>query len=149
MVPTVESGFAQLETKLTSILEKIDSLNLEEAVDQIARAAEETAITVSEAKGTLTQIEEAVAAAKSTLEDPAFRQLPADLRKSLATLDSSLSSVGPEGAIQGDLLRTLDELRASLRSFRSLTDAIDEKPNSLFFGKESSGNPRPRAAGKR
>ncbi len=149
VVPTVESGLVQLEAKLTSILDKIDSLNLEEAVDQIARAADETANTVAEAKGTLTQIEEAVAAAKSTLEDPAFRQLPADLRKSLATLDSSLSSVGPEGAIQGDLLRTLDELRASLRAFRSLTDAIDEKPNSLLFGKESSGNPRPRAAGKR
>ena len=42
-------------------------------------------------------------------------------------------------------LRTLDELRASLRSIKSLSNTIDEKPSSLLFGKDSSGNPTPRA----
>ena len=53
-------------------------------------------------------------------------------------------------ADQHHLLRTLDELRASLRSIKSLSTTIDEKPTSLLFGKDSSGNPTPRAPrGKR
>ncbi|MBC7980056.1 MAG: intermembrane transport protein PqiB [Armatimonadetes bacterium] len=149
VVPTMPSGFAQLEVKLASILDKIDALPLEDAVTQITAAAEESAKTISEAKLALKEIEEAAAAAKTTLEDPAFRELPANLRKTLASLDKSVSSIGPDGAIQGDLLRTLDELRGSLRSIKSLTNTLQEKPNSLLFGKDAPGNPKPKAAGKR
>lgn len=149
VVPTLASGFAQLEVKLASILDKIDALPIDETVEQINAAAKETAITVSEAKLALKQIEEAAAAARETMENPEFKQLPADLRKSLATLDQSVSSIGPDGAIQGDLLRTLDELRSAMRSMESLSDTIKEKPNSLLFGKEESKNPIPRAAGRR
>ncbi len=86
------------------------------------------------------------------LDSAEFTQLPADLRASLAafeklsaTFDKSIASYGPEGPVQGDMLRTLDELRAALRNLSSLTQAIDEKPNSLLFGREGSGNPIPKA----
>ena len=149
VVPTLSSGFAQLEVKLASILEKIDALPLEETVEQITAAAKETAVTVSEAKLALKQIEEAAAAARETMDNPAFKQLPADLRKSLAALEKSVESMGPDGSIQGDLLRTLDEFRSAMRSMESLSDTIKEKPNSIFFGKEESKDPKPRAAGRR
>jgi paraquat-inducible protein B len=60
-------------------------------------------------------------------------------------LQKSVASVGPDGAVQGDLLRTLDELRAALRSLKAVTTTVDEKPNSLLFGRDSSGNPIPKA----
>lgn len=148
-VPTLQSGFAQLEVKLASILDKIDALPLDETVEQITRAAEETAKTVAEAKAAVKEIELAAAAARETMNDPEFRQLPADLRKSLAELEKSLASIGPDGTMQGDLLRTLDEFRSSMRSIEALSDTIKEKPNSLLFGKEESRDPRPRAAGIR
>ena len=48
------------------------------------------------------------------------------------------------------MLRTLEELRASLRSMKSLMNTIDDKPNSLLLGRDSSGNPIPQAPkGKR
>jgi paraquat-inducible protein B len=75
---------------------------------------------------------------------PGVPRTAADLRKTLAELRVSVASMGPDGAVQGDLLRTLDELRASLRSLKSMTTTIDEKPNSLIFGRESSGNPNPK-----
>lgn len=149
VVPTLPSGFAQLEVKLASILDKIDALPLDETVEQITAAAKETAITVSEAKLALKQIEEAAGAARETMDSPEFKQLPADLRNSLAALDKSVTSMGPDGAIQGDLLRTLDELRSAMRAMEALSDTIKEKPNSLLFGKEESRDPRPRAAGRR
>jgi paraquat-inducible protein B len=129
--PTVSTGFAQLETKLTAILDKIQAMPLEE--------------TMAESRAALKEIEATAAAARKTLEDPGFRELPADLRETIGDLRKSVASVGPDGAVQGDLLRTLDELRASLRSLKAVSTTIDEKPNSLLFGRESSGNPEPKA----
>lgn len=144
-IPTVSSGFAQLEGKLTAILDKIQSLPIEKTMTDIAAAAAEAKTTIAESRTTLKEIETTAIAARKTLEDPAFRELPGDLRKSIAALEKSIASVGPEGAIQGDLLRTLDELRASLRSLKAVSTTIDEKPNSILFGRESSGNPTPKA----
>lgn len=144
-IPTVSSGFAQLEAKLTAILDKVQALPIDKTMADIAAAAEEAKITIAESRATLKEIEATAAAARKTLENPEFRELPADLRKSIAELQKSVASVGPDGAVQGDLLRTLDELRASLRSLKAVTTTIDEKPNSILFGRESSGNPTPKA----
>jgi paraquat-inducible protein B len=46
-------------------------------------------------------------------------------------------------------LRTMEELRAALRAMQSLATSIDDKPNSLLFGRESSGNPIPKAPKRR
>jgi len=137
-LPTVSSGLAQLEAKITAILDKIQALPLDDTMRKFSAAAESS-------QATLKEIEVTAAAARQTLEDPAFRELPSDIRQTLSELQKSVSSVGPDGAIQGDLLRTLDELRASLRSIKSMTQTIDEKPNSLLFGRDSSGNPIPKA----
>ncbi|MDP4625300.1 MAG: intermembrane transport protein PqiB [Akkermansiaceae bacterium] len=142
LLPTLVSGLAQIEVKLASIMETIDALPLEETVTNISTAAEES-------KKALAQIEGAAAAARETMENPEFKALPADVRASLAALDKSVTSMGPDGNIQGDLLRTLDELRNAIRSMESMTDTIKDDPNSLLFGKDDSVNPRPKAAGRR
>jgi paraquat-inducible protein B len=117
-IPTVSSGLAQLEAKLTAILDKVQALPLEDTMKKIAR---------------------------KTLDSEEFARLPADLRNTIGALEKSVSSVGPDGAIQGDLLRTLDELRAALRSIKGVTNTLEEKPNSLIFGKDKSGNSIPKA----
>ena len=145
VMPTISSGFAQLEAKVTAILDKVQALPLDDTMKKISAAAEEATTTVAEARGALKEIETTAAAARETLEDPQFRKLPGDLRATLEALEKSVASVGPDGAVQGDLLRTLDELRAALRTMKSLANSIDEKPNSLIFGRENSGNPVPKA----
>jgi len=143
-VPTISSGFAQLEAKLTSILDAVDK-----ATADIAATAREAKTTIADAREPLNralkEIEATAAAARKTLEDPNFRDLPADLKKSVAELEKSIASLGPDSAMQGDLLRALDELRATLRSFKNTSETIGDKPNSLLFDKESSGNPKPKA----
>lgn len=149
-VPTVSSGFAQLEAKITAFIDKYQAVDVDGAVDQIKAAAKEAETLLAESRTAIDDIKATVAAARKTMEDPEFKNLPADLRKAVASLDKSLESVGPEGAIQGDLLRTLDELRASLRAIKGVSDTVNEHPNSLLFGRDSSGNPVPKApSGKR
>lgn len=137
-IPTVSSGFAQLEAKLTAFLDKFQDLPLDDTIKKIGVAA-------SDAAAALKEIEQTAASARKTLDSPEFASLPKDLRATLTALEASVASVGPDGALQGDMLRTLDELRSSLRALKSLTTAIDEKPNSILFGREGSGNPIPKA----
>lgn len=144
-IPTISSGFAQLEVKLGAILDKIQALPLDETMGKIGRAADEAATTVADARAALKEIEETAASARRTLDSPEFTRLPDDLRVTLGSLEKSLASVGPDGAMQGDMLRTLDELRSTLRALTTMTKAIEEKPNSLIFGRDSSGNPVPKA----
>jgi paraquat-inducible protein B len=145
ILPTVSSGLAQLEAKVTAILDKFQALPIDKTMNDIASAAQEAKTTIADARATLKDFEATSTAARAILEDPQFKELPADLRKTLEKLQTLATSVGPDGAVQGDLLRTLDELRASLRAIKSATTTIDEKPNSLIFGRDSSGNPKPKA----
>lgn len=127
-IPTVASGLAQL----TALLDKIQNLPMDDTMRKIGGAAD----TLADSRATLNEIKEAAAE---------YKKLPKDLGKTLAALEKSVASVGPDSAMQGDMLRTLDELRASLRSLKAMTTAIDEKPNSILFGRDSSGNPIPKA----
>lgn len=145
VLPTVAAGFAQLEEKLTVIMNKLDALPLEETMTSIGKAADEAANTVAAARTTMDELNTAVAAARKILDNPEMQAIPADLRETLTKLQQTVASIGPDGAVQGDLLRTLDELRGSLRSIKSLSTTIDEEPNSVIWGKNSSGNPTPRA----
>lgn len=149
-VPTVSSGFAQLEAKITAFIDKYQAVDVDGTVNQIKAAAKEAETLLAESRTAIDDIKATVAAARRTMEDPEFKNLPADLRKAVASLDKAVESVGPDGAVQGDLLRTLDELRASLRAIKGVSDTVNEHPNSLLFGRDSSGNPVPKApAGKR
>ncbi len=141
-IPTVPAGLEKLENTLANILAKIEALPMDETMQKLGTAADD-------ASAALKEIQTASAAARKTLESPEFSNLPKDLRTALGSVEKSVASVGPDGTIQGDLLRTLDELRAALRSFKSMTNEIDEKPNSLLFGKDSSPNMIPKAPKRR
>jgi paraquat-inducible protein B len=141
-IPTVLSG---LQHQLTTALTKFQNLPVEETLKKFDAATTQITVTLEEIKST-------AAAARKLLDSDEVAQLPGDLRASLAkfdklatSLDQAVASYGPQGPVQGDVLRTLDELRASLRSFKSLTTTINEKPNSLLFDSDSSGNTTPKA----
>ncbi|QJE98108.1 intermembrane transport protein PqiB [Luteolibacter luteus] len=148
VIPTQSSGLAQLEDKINSILAKLERLPLEETLDKFGNAADEIAITVKDARGAIDEAEAALAQAKKLLARDETQNLTAELEATLKEVRGSVESLGPNGAMQGDLARTLDELRAALRAFKTLSDSIEEKPNSLLFGRDSSGNAQPKAKKK-
>jgi len=144
-LPTISGGLDQLQTTVVEIAKKI------------GKTADEIALTAADGRKSMVEINETLIATRKVIASADVANISADLRASLAsfdklsaTFDKSISSYGPEGPIQGDMLRTLEELRASLRTMKSLMNTIDEKPNSLLFGRDSSGNPIPQAPkGKR
>lgn len=144
VIPTRSSGFAMIETKLTSILDKIDALPLDQTLASFDKAAGEAATTLAESRTTITKLNNAIDQINKLVGSEDTQNLPRELTQTLAELKDSVESLGPGGAVQGDLRRTLDELRSALRAFENLSNTIDEKPNSLLFGRESSGDPIPK-----
>lgn len=138
IMPTQSSGLVQLEAKVNAILAKLEALPLEEMMGKFGKTADELTKTVAEARG-------AMDAAHKLLASEKTQNLTAEMDATLKQLRTSIKSLGPEGSMQGDLQRTLDELRAALRAFKTLSDGVAEKPNSLIFGRKDTGNPVPRA----
>jgi paraquat-inducible protein B len=145
VIPTESSGLARLQDKVNAILTKLEALPLEGTLTKFGSAADEIALTVKDLRGTLDEADATLAEARKILASDATQGLAAELGETLKQVRSSVESLGPDGAVQGDLGRTLDELRAALRSFKTLSDTIEDKPNSLLFGREGSGDPTPRA----
>ncbi len=141
-IPTVPGG---LENMIQAALERFQNLPLEETLRKFGTTADQ-------ATATMVEFKDAAASIKKFTDSEAFAKLPGDLHASLAkidklasSLDKSVTSYGPDGPVQGDMLRTLDEFRGWLRSVKSLTTTINEKPNSLLFDSDSSGNSIPKA----
>jgi len=148
IIPTKSGGLEQLQDKVEAILAKLEALPLEGTLNKFGNAADEIAITVKDLRSTLDQAEGALAEAKKLLARDETQNITKELEATLKQVRSSVESLGPTGAVQGDLSRTLDELRAALRAFKTLSDSIEEKPNSLLFGRDSSGSKEPKGKKK-
>lgn len=145
IIPTQPGG---LQGRVEAILAKIEALPLEGTLNKFGTAADEISITVKDLRSTLDEAEGALAEAKKLLARDETQNITKELEATLKQVRSSVESLGPTGAVQGDLSRTLDELRSALRAFKTLSDSIEEKPNSLLFGRDSSGTKEPKGKKK-
>ena len=159
VLPTVHTGLENLQDQVSSLLEKFNQLNIEElltkvgntsdeatrALDNVNRAMVSSKGIVADAQTTLKGISEAVKSLNAILISKDTKGISSDLSKTLAQINKSLEPLSNEGNIYGDLRRTMDELRAAIRSINVMTTEIADKPNSLLFGKDPNTKKIPRA----
>ena len=155
VIPTTETGLARIE----AVIEKINNLEIEPLLAKFTEAAEEAAITmkgiqesiegaddvIAETKLTMEQTTEMMTALNAIMNDPDTKALPEEIRTSLAEIKKGIQPFTENGAVYGDLLRTMDELRNVSRSIDRMSTEISDKPNSLLFGKDPSSDKIPRA----
>ena len=145
VLPTIESGFQQVETKLVAVLDKLEKLQVEGPLADIGEAAQEAGAALRNTEKTLMEAKDALAAIRSVVEDDEFMKLPGEIRTTLVDMQKALEGVGPDSRAYGDLRRTMDELRSAARSIERVADGIEEKPNSLIFGRGKGREAIPRA----
>lgn len=145
VLPTIESGFQQVETKLVAVLEKLENLQVEGPLAEIGDVAKEAGEAMKRTEETLLEAKNALSAIRAVVEDDEFLKLPGEVRRTLVDMQKTLEGIGPDSRAYGDLRRTLDELRSTARSIERVADSIDQKPNSLIFGKGRNSNAVPRA----
>jgi paraquat-inducible protein B len=159
VLPTVHTGLESIQDQVTALLEKFNNLKIEELVTKVGQTSDEATEALSnvnlalvsskgvvaDAQNTLKDISEAVKSLNGILAANDTKALSGDLRDTLASVNKSLEPLSNDGNIYGDLRRTMDELRSSIRSIERMTTEIADKPNSLIFGKTPNSKKIPRA----
>ncbi len=132
-LPVVPSTVPELEAKITSILAKIDKMQL----DAIGADARKMIGTLNQ---TLKDANKAVNHLDSDVT-PELRKTLEEVRRATASADrccknTDATLVGKDAPGQQELRDTLQELARAARSLRVLTDYLEQHPEALIRGKE-------------
>jgi paraquat-inducible protein B len=159
VLPTENTGLESIQDQITSLLDKFNQLEIETLITKVGETSDEATRVlenvnhamvsskgvVADAQTTLQEISSAVKSLNAILISEDTKSLSTDLRKTLVRINKSLEPLSNDGAVYGDLRRTMDELRAAIRSIDRMTTEIGDKPNSLLFGKDTNTKKIPRA----
>ncbi len=137
--PSTSSGLTQLENQVSEFLTTLNTLPLKDISDKLDRnlAASEAA---------LKQLSDAASQLQGLLDDPATRQLPANLSATLQQLQQTLGGLAPGSKGYRSLSDTLNRLDQLVREAEPLVRTLREHPNALIFDQERPKDPIPRAA---
>jgi paraquat-inducible protein B len=131
-IPTLPGGFADIEAKLTSILAKIDKMQLDAIGTDTRKTLETLNKTLKDVNTAVNRLNaEVTPELKKVLEEVRRATVSADqvLRNTDATL------VGKDAPGQQELRDALQEVARAARSLRVLTDYLERHPDALIRGK--------------
>jgi paraquat-inducible protein B len=117
-LPVMPGGLQELESKITSILAKIDKMPLDAIGEDLKKLLETTDRTIKRLD------EEITPELKASLEE---------LRRVLENTDATL--VGKDAPAQQELREALQEIARAARAFRVLSEYLDRNPDALIRGK--------------
>ncbi|MFW3613355.1 intermembrane transport protein PqiB [Billgrantia antri] len=136
--PTTSTGFAQIESQVTALLEKLNALEIEPLLAGLERN-----LTASEAM--LGEVRELSASVQGMLDDPGTRNLPANLNASLEALRETLEGLSPDSSAYRELTGAAERLERTLRDLQPVTRTLNENPRALLFDSLDAEDPIPRA----
>lgn len=133
-LPTSESEYSQIARQLTSIVERFQTIPVEEIGADLHG-------TLKELRGVVTQLNKAnlasgAAEVLSNLEK-ASDGLDGTVTQLEQTLRSVDQTVSPDSALSHTLIEALDDISDAAKSMEQLTDELYRYPNALLRGKEA------------
>jgi paraquat-inducible protein B len=156
-IPTVQTDLAQLQERLTKVLDKFDKIDFQALVVSITDAANsiktltgspELKATLESLKGTVANLNQAVISARALLNNANAKVGPliADIRESSdeanktmketrAALVSLQQTLDPDAPLAVHLNRTLDSLDETSQSLGEFTDYLQRNPSVLIRGR--------------
>jgi paraquat-inducible protein B len=143
--PTVSGKLEALTDGIARILSKLEKLPLEEIGSNLeqASAGASSLINSAELQRALRSLDSAARRLDSlllTVDAKAgtmlttVTQASRDTQRLVESLDAAASGSGPLG---GQLVRTLEELQAAIRSIRNMADYLERHPEALLKGKSA------------
>ena len=156
-IPTVQTDLAQLQERLTKVLDKFDKIDFQALVVSITDAANsiktltgspELKATLESLKGTVANLNQAVISTRTLLNNANAKVGPliADIRESSdeanktmketrAALVSLQQTLDPDAPLAVHLNRTLDSLDETSQSLGEFTDYLQRNPSVLIRGR--------------
>jgi paraquat-inducible protein B len=136
--PITSAGFAQIESQVTSLLTKLNELEIEPLLAGLDRN-----LATSEAM--LNEVRELSTSLQSMLDDPGTRSLPSNLNATLVALQETLEGMSPDSSAYRELSGAAERLERMMRDLQPVTRTLNENPRALLFDSLDTEDPQPRA----
>ena len=131
-LPVVPGGAADIESKLDSILTKLDNMPIDAIGADLRKALATLDETLKDANRLVKQVDaDTVPELKTTLVE--LRRMMATADRVLKDTDTAL--LGKDAPAQQGLRDALEEVTRAARSVRLLTDELERHPEALIRGK--------------
>ncbi len=129
VVPTIAGSFEQLQESLIKIIGHIEKVPFDQIGSDLRQVLQTTQSTLQQIGG--------LAGKLNRETTPQLQATFTELQKTLIDLQRTL---GKDSPLKYTTQKTLEELTQTLRSLRDLVDTLENRPQSIIFGKEKRSN---------
>lgn len=136
--PTTSGSFAQIEQKVSSLLDKLNNLKIEPVLETLNS-------TLASTQQTMSKVNDIASSVDGLLADPATGQLPANINNTMRQLRDTLQGFSPDSQGYNELTQTLSRLEKLMRDIQPVVRTLNDQPNALIFDKKITTDPQPRA----
>lgn len=126
VMPTSSGGLAQIENKVTALLDKLNSLPLETTVQNANKVTADADKLMNELRQLTKQVQQIAGS-------PEAQRLPQNIQQTLNSMQNTLDGLSPQSPAYQELNRSIQNLNQLLREARPVVRTINEKPSSLVF----------------
>ncbi len=129
VIPFADDGVDSILNKTNALLSKLNSLPLEDIIENTNTAVNSANTAIETATDTLASIKGLMTSIERTLDEA----------------QSTLQTIQPESEVHDRLLKNLDELQRTLMVLQPVLSDIKQKPNALVFGQALPEDKTPKA----
>lgn len=138
VMPTTSTGLAQIEQKVSNLLDKLNQLEVEPILTSMDRTLESSETMLNEIRDLTSSIQTLVNASET-------QEIPANINQTLAEIRTTLQGLSPDSSAYQEMTGTLQRLEKLLRDIQPVARTLSEQPNALIFDRRNSSDPLPRA----
>ncbi|WP_438969797.1 intermembrane transport protein PqiB [Methylophaga sp.] len=139
VIPTTPAGLAQIEQRVSSLLDKLNALEVEPVLKGMDKSMQQS-------EALLQEIRDLTGSINNLITDPATQKVPANINKTLAELRDAIKGLSPESEGYQALNQTLQRLDKLVRDIQPFARTLSDQPNALIFNSPPVDDPQPPAA---
>lgn len=141
IIPTTSGGLAQIQQKVISVLDKINSMPIEPMLNQTTQTLADGQKTIKEAQVMLSEL-------NKLMGSKDFQNLPQDMQKTLSEMNRAMQGFQPGSPAYNKMVDNMQRLDQVLREVQPLLRTLNNKSNALVFEAEPSKDPVPKGVKK-
>ncbi|MAX53656.1 MULTISPECIES: intermembrane transport protein PqiB [unclassified Methylophaga] len=139
VIPTKSSQLAQMEMKISNLLDKLNGLEVQPVLDGVNANLKTSQALLQEVQTLASSIDQFV-------NNPQTQTIPDNVNQTLAELRETLKGLSPEAPAYQNLSQSIKSLEGLIKDIQPLVRTLNEQPNALIFNRTEQADPQPPAA---
>lgn len=133
VLPTVSSGFARIEAKLLSILNKMEQLQIEPVLAQAQQTLHQAQSSLHTGELAIKQMENTLKQIENLTTNPQVQAVPEEINATLKEIRLTAQGLSPDSRLYQEMNRSLRTLQQTMEQLQPVLQALDQKSNALIF----------------